>query len=84
MPVRVDNEEVATRAEEQPLYLGCVEKTKGLYRLTASRHEAFMAIDKIVASFDEAVADIRDGAVMLVSSFGAVISTPLLTSAVAT
>jgi 3-oxoadipate CoA-transferase alpha subunit len=35
-----------------------------------------MPINKIVASFDEAVADINDGAVIMVGGFGTVVSTP--------
>jgi len=35
-----------------------------------------MPINKIVASFDEAVADIEDGAVIMVGGFGTVVSTP--------
>jgi len=37
-----------------------------------------MAINKIVASFDEAVADMEDGAVILVGGFGTVASIPSL------
>jgi len=43
-----------------------------------------MPINKIVASFDEAVADIQDGATIMVGGFGTVASTPsLLLEAVA-
>ena len=35
-----------------------------------------MAINKVVASADEAVADIQDGAVILVGGFGPIVSTP--------
>src|SRR5512136_291503 len=35
-----------------------------------------MPINKIVASFDEAVADINDGAVIMVGGFGTVVSMP--------
>ena len=35
-----------------------------------------MAIDKVFASADEAVADIHDGAVILVGGFGPIVSTP--------
>jgi 3-oxoadipate CoA-transferase alpha subunit len=35
-----------------------------------------MAINKVVASADEAVADIKDGAVILVGGFGPIVSTP--------
>jgi len=35
-----------------------------------------MPINKIVASFDEAVADIKDGAVIMVGGFGTVVSMP--------
>ena len=37
-----------------------------------------MPINKIVGSFDEAVADIEDGAVIMVGGFGTVVSTPSL------
>jgi 3-oxoadipate CoA-transferase alpha subunit len=35
-----------------------------------------MPINKVVASFDEAVADMQDGAVVLVGGFGPIVSTP--------
>jgi len=35
-----------------------------------------MSINKVVASFDEAVADMHDGAVVLVGGFGPIVSTP--------
>lgn len=37
-----------------------------------------MPINKIVGSFDEAVADVEDGAVIMVGGFGTVVSTPSL------